>query len=510
MSRGIRIFSVIVLNILVLIFIVTIAVLSHQYLLIRIILHLASLVFIISILFSENEYYSKIIWISLLIVAPLLGIIIYFSFGQTYNHKNIYAKKVGKDKDITATVNTYFTPTTTSSEKPESKTLNILQNMNDNNIYSLEHYDLLINGRMKFSKLIEEIENAQNFIHLQYYIISDSNILDYITQLLIKKSQEGVEVRILYDVIGSKSLSKKNYQLMEKNGIKVESFGNFFVPFLNNTLNFRNHRKIAIIDGRIGFTGGINIGDEYIGYSKKYGYWQDSHIAFEGEVVQELHSSFAKDWYYCTGENFFEDNPEKYISDIQCDLANDSLNDEASYVQIINNGPDNKDTSVRELYFKLITSAEDEITIYTPYLVPGSDMITALVTAAKNGVKIKIFMPGKPDKISAYSVSRSYYGKLLIAGIEIFEVNNSFLHTKLLIIDDSLAAVGTTNFDYRSFNLNFETTAFIESLEFVKKLKVLNDIYVSQSKKMTLKEWEQRHFLQVLYGKILQLFTPLF
>ncbi len=377
-----------------------------------------------------------------------------------------------------------------------------MHNLGQKKIYDQNKLTLLEDGEVKFKELIKRIENAQTYIHLEYYIIHESIIWFEIVEQLKKKASEGVKVRVLCDGVGSLRLSQKQINSYRSCGIEMYKFSDIKNPAYNDKLNLRNHRKIAVIDGKYGFVGGINIGDEYIGTSEKFGTWHDTHLMIQGEGIRELALTFAKDWYYETKEDILTNQEDIYFN-----FPNQGGTDN---VQILSSGPDNKEFSIKDVYFKLITTAREEVVIMTPYLVPDYELLRAMITAAKNKVKIKIVVPGKPDKFVVGVINRSYYDDLLLAGIEIYEVKKTFVHSKVMIVDNELAAIGTTNLDFRSFNLNFEITAFTESTSVIEKLQQIAKVDYENSHKIDYEEWQNRTIFTHLLRKTIQLFAPFF
>lgn len=453
---------------------------------------IGALILWIFILASERHPSSKLLWLFLLVMLPLLSLVIYVAFGQNYKAKNIYSKKVERDKIF----NKYEYEL--DNFTPENQYTNILKNLGNEPIYSRNEAEIYWNGARKFRKLFSLIDEAKSYIHLEYYIIDNGKVADCLFERLIKKVEEGVEVRVLYDAVGGKNLAASKIKYLQKKGIKIKSFGRFKY----STINFRNHRKIAIIDN-YGFVGGINLADEYIGWSKKYGYWQDMHVLLTGEVVHELQLTFQRDWYYSTKENFIEKNPIKYL-----DFP--PIKNQKLPIQVIRNGADNKGASTKDIYFKLIAMAQKEIIIFTPYLVPEYDIIKVLKTASENKVRVRLFLPGIPDKKMVHGLTRTYYQRFIESGIEIYEVNKAFLHAKVLSVDGELVAIGSTNIDFRSFSINFEITTFINSVDLADEIKEIADFYQSNSQKIEEEIWKQRPYLNRIGANLVQLFAPLF
>jgi len=469
-------------------------ILAHPIL--GVLIGLVAMTFAVRILGSNKTYSSKMLWIVALFINPFLGIMLYVTFGHSYKEKTIYTKKAKTDK--------IFKKYETENHEPVLATIEsrVLKNLAKRPFYQDTKFEVLQNGQQKFPKLLEYLASAQDHIHIEYYIFRDGEITTKICDILKQKAQDGVDVRLMYDAVGSKNFSKKEISSLKKSGVKLKAFGKVKTPIFSNKFNFRNHRKIIVIDNKYGFIGGMNISDEYVGYTKKYGDWRDIHLVMTGLAVRELQITFAKDWYFETNENFLENNEHRYLKEVK-------FENNFEEVQIVASGPDFKKISIDDVYFKLITSAKDRIMIMTPYFVPGQDIVKALVTSAKNGVKIDIILPGIPDNIAVHSVTRTYYDELLTAGIRIYEKNGSFVHGKVLLIDDTTSSIGTVNMDFRSFMLNFEITAFITSKKINKALRTQFKEDIKESKKVEHEEWEKRPKFNRYGAAIIQFFSPL-
>ncbi|GAA4271962.1 cardiolipin synthase [Aquimarina gracilis] len=310
---------------------------------------------------------------------------------------------------------------------------------------------VLYNGKKTFDIIFEELQKAERFIHVQYYIFEEGELLDKLYDLFKSKIEQGIEVRILYDAIGSYSFREKSAKKFKKIGAKVYpilplNFGSFLY-----TLNYRNHRKIIVIDGKVGFTGGVNISDKYIKPESELGIWDDTHVLLRGPVVDNLHRVFIKDYYFASNKELLL--KDEYLPDIekQGDIP----------VQIVAGGPDADHPSIMQQYIAMINLAEDYIYISNPYFIPNSAMLEALRISALSGVNIKLLVPKKSDSWLAKHSMLSFFEELLFLGIEIYQQKDDFLHSKVIVMDGKMASVGSGNFDHRSFEHNFETNALI-------------------------------------------------
>ena len=358
--------------------------------------------------------------------------------------------------------------------------------------------EIFTDGNAKFNDLIECILNARAFIHIQYYIFRNDELSKKICDALCKKISEGVEVRVLYDGMGCIRVKKKFWRQLISCGVKVAEFFPPFVPYINLRLNFRNHRKVVVIDGYIGYVGGFNVGKEYIGEDKKFGYWRDTHIKIIGSAVDSLQMRFLLDWNYASKENLIK--YEKYFPNKV--LAGNNG------IQIVSSGPDSKRQNVRNNYLKMIMMAKKNIYIQTPYFIPDDAIIEALKIAALSGVDVRVMIPSKPDHMFVYWASMSYVGELIYAGAKCYKYNNGFLHSKVITIDGMVSSVGTANMDIRSFRLNFEVNAFIYNEETTKKLEENFTKDIHKSIEITRYLYSQRSFYIKMKESISRLLSP--
>lgn len=323
--------------------------------------------------------------------------------------------------------------------------------------------EIYTDGKEKFRALYEEIEKAEKFIHIQYYIIRNDELWKPFEELLARKVKEGVEVRILYDSMGCRSMKHSDWRRIRSLGIHVGEFFPAILGSLQLRVNYRNHRKIVVIDGKTAFVGGFNIGREYIGLSPKFGYWRDTHLRIRGSAVLALHIRFILDWNYATKQNLFaRDSYFTYRPE-------EKPGSEA--IQIISSGPDSKWQNIRNVYLKMISKARKSIYIQTPYFIPDNAVLDALRIAAMSGVDVRVMIPCKPDHPFVYWATYSYIGDLLAAGVKCYTYDNGFLHAKGMVVDGLVSCYGTANMDIRSFKLNFEVNAVIYSIRIARRME---------------------------------------
>ncbi len=411
----------------------------------------------ISVVLDNRNPSKTISWVVVLFVLPILGLILYFLIGKNYRKEKIFSRKGLKDFEhirnlIENQIIELQDEGFIENKKIRSKLpiINLLLNNSKSLLTKQNRVEILNNGKQTFDSIISELKRAKNHIHLEYYIIDDDRIGNEIREVLIAKAKEGVKVRLIFDDVGSWKLGKKYLQSLDSAGIEFYPFMPVRFPFLANRINYRNHRKIIVIDSRVGFVGGINIADRYIDGTRKIPYWRDTHMKIEGEAVNSLQVVFLTDWYFVSRQIVSDHKylPKTKIKNIQL-------------VQITASGPDSDWSSIMQAYFSAISTAKEYIYIAIPYFIPNESILTALKTVALSGVDVRMIIPGKSDSHLAFNGTMSYVEELLEAGIRVFYYQKGFIHSKLIVVDDVLASVGTANMDVRSFDDNFEVNALI-------------------------------------------------
>ena len=360
--------------------------------------------------------------------------------------------------------------------------------------------EIYTDGKEKFRALYEEIEKAEKFIHIQYYIIRNDELWKPFEELLARKVKEGVEVRILYDSMGCRSMKHSDWRRIRSLGIHVGEFFPAILGSLQLRVNYRNHRKIVVIDGKTAFVGGFNIGREYIGLSPKFGYWRDTHLRIRGSAVLALHIRFILDWNYATKQNLFaRDSYFTYRPE-------EKPGSEA--IQIISSGPDSKWQNIRNVYLKMISKARKSIYIQTPYFIPDNAVLDALRIAAMSGVDVRVMIPCKPDHPFVYWATYSYIGDLLAAGVKCYTYDNGFLHAKGMVVDGLVSCYGTANMDIRSFKLNFEVNAVIYSVRIARRMEEIFREDLKGCTQVTEYLYGKRSYLVRIKEQFSRLFSP--
>lgn len=359
---------------------------------------------------------------------------------------------------------------------------------------------LLTPGERMFEALLNEISHAEHFILLEFFIISAGRMWDDIFHVLRRKAAEGVEVRVIYDDMGSIDYLPRNVRRdVEKAGIRICSF-NPFVPVLSKFMNYRDHRKIVVVDGRVGITGGINIGDEYINLTHPHGYWKDTSILLRGDAVWSMTVMFMDMWHMVTGEMM---EPDRYRCAVPASTADDG------FVQPYDDCPVDDENVCEWAYLGLINSAKRYLYITTPYLIIDDTMQTALCLAAKSGVDVRITTPYVPDKWYVHRVTRSHYARLLENGVRIYEYLPGFVHSKTCVCDDITGIVGSVNFDYRSFYQQFECAVWLCGCSVLQDVKQDFMQTLASCREINPRTWNRRSLPGRILERFMQLFEPL-
>lgn len=331
------------------------------------------------------------------------------------------------------------------------------------------YVEILTDGTEKFKVLLDDIRHAQNHVHIEYYTFYNDQIGNQVRAALEEVARRGVEVRVIYDSFGSRGTTHQFFKRLEALGGRAEPFfGTKKAPIHSPRLNYRDHRKIVVIDGRIGYIGGFNIGDQYLGRKPKFGYWRDTHLRVQGNAVIALQSRFLMDWN-ATVKNTRHNQQVSYQDQYFPLISNAGH----TSMQIVSSGPDSEKEAIKLGYFKMINNARKYIYIQTPYLIPDDAIIEALMVAQMSGVEVRIMIPAFPDHPFVYRATEYYAKHLTDLGIKVYKYHHGFLHAKTVVVDDQVASVGSANLDFRSFKLNFEANAFLYGEQFAHQLKTI-------------------------------------
>jgi len=475
---------------------------------------LLSLVLILNIVFAfvvvfgeRRDASSAWAWLLVLSFIPVLGFFLYLFLGQNLSRARLFnwedKKKIGIEQDIAHQLEEIRSGTFHYHKESEynAQELIFLHLLgNDAPLTRDNSVEIFTDGRAKFERLLKDIQSAKHHIHIQYYIIKKDYLGKRIRDTLIEKAREGVKVRVLYDELGSRGLSRRFFEELRKAGGEVEIFFPSKFRLVNFRLNYRNHRKIVIVDGKASYIGGFNIGDEYLGLNPHFGYWRDTHLRIQGTSVHAIQTRFILDW-----------NQASYSHDIDYDqvLFPKPSTDGNVGIQIVTSGPDSEWSQIKNGYIKMISLAKKSILIQTPYFIPDASLLDTIRIACLSGVDVKIMIPNKPDHIFVYWATLSNVGELLKAGAKVYIYDNGFLHAKTVVVDEEIASVGTANIDIRSLNLNFEINAFIYDKKIAKDLSNTFDQDVEKSTLLTWEQYQNRSKWIQLKESVSRLLSPI-
>ncbi|MCM1145530.1 MAG: cardiolipin synthase [Blautia sp.] len=475
---------------------------ANHYVEIAIALRMLSIAIVIYLILRPNNPAIKLAWIVPILSFPLFGGILYLAFGHIIISHKLRDSITESDELLRKNMpgNEQIVKKLEAQNLAIANQSSYLRAYSGTPIWDNTETIYYADGLPYWKQMLEDLKQAEHFIFLEFFILGEGQMWNEILAILEEKVKQGVEVRLIYDDVGSVFKLPKRYDLlMEEKGIKCVAF-NKLIPFMTIILNNRDHRKIVVIDGKVGYTGGINLADEYINYETVHGYWKDAGIRIRGEAVWNFTAMFLQIWNisrpmdedYSVYHYRFEKSPKGN-----------------GYVQPYGDTPFDNETVGENVYLNLIGYARKYFYAYTPYLVIDNEMCTALKLAAKRGVDVRIVTPGIPDKKSIYWLTQSYYQNLIEAGVKIYQYTPGFIHSKCVLCDGEAATVGTINFDYRSFYHHFECGVFLYHADAIKALEQDMQETFLQSEEITM-QWCRKKFVKLnVIGPILKLFSPL-
>lgn len=456
------------------------------------------LVYTIIVDYDDKNPVKTICWILVVICLPVLGMLAYYIIGRNISKKRSKFK-LWREEFNRRKLSGFATEAADPLHPEHYKELkSLILNLEQSPVFCGNRIEVYPNGKSKFHSLFEDIELAATHIHIFYYAIGDDHIGNELKDKLINKVRQGVKVRLLYDGLGCNKTNKRYFKQMMKAGVEVRTFLPLSFPRVLRNVNYRNHKKIVIIDGRIAYTGGINVKDVYID-GLSWGKWNDIHFKVEGSGASGLQSVFLADWYYASGQ--YLSSPE-YYPGIEV-FGSVSL-------QVVNAEPLGLHSNVMEAMFTAITRAKKYVYIETPYFVPTECLFQAIQSVAMSGIDVRLVMPGKSDNAFVQYASNSYVEKLLRNGVRIYQYAKGFTHSKLMIIDDELVIAGSANMDVRSLELLFETNLFMYD---DKVAKIVRGIYLTDmenSEELNLDDWLQRGSLTKFREAFFRLMSPVY
>lgn len=467
----------------------------------------------VTMILRKQDPVKTLAWTVVLLLIPYIGVLFYLYFGQNIRKRKIFSRKGLADLNYRRQLAQIEKegleqyPELFDQELEPFKKL-ITQNLA--NSYSLVDYnnniEFWFNGRDALDAMYSHIEQAQSHIHIQTYIIEDDRIGRKFIDLFKQKALNGVEVRLMYDGVGSIHFKKRVVKEMRECGVEVLEFSpvKFYIP--GRTVNYRNHRKILVVDGKVGFIGGVNIADRYY-FGNQSGLWYDTQIKIEGESVSSLQASFLLDRYFVLNHKLRYS--KKYYPRLDFAKVQEVHNQSFYRAQIISSGPDSDWAGIMQCYFTAINTARDHIYIVTPYFTPNETILDALKVAALGGVKVKIMIPKTSDSRAAYYSTRSYFTELLEAGVEFYLFTKGFNHSKVISVDGKMAIIGSANMDVRSFEHNFEIMGAMYSKYCSQTIETQFIADLKESVQIKLRSWKQRSAEDKIFESIYRLLSPL-
>ncbi|MBP1043264.1 cardiolipin synthase [Vagococcus sp. BWB3-3] len=445
-------------------------------------------------------------WLLVLTFIPILGFVLYIFLGRGLSKEKIFdmrmQEKVGLEKILAKQISdlengVFPVPHTETVDAAE---LIYMMLVYDDALFTINNdIQLFTDGEEKFDSVIRDIRAAENHIHVQYYIYRNDDLGQRLRDELITAAKRGVKVRVLIDAWGSWRIGKGFFRSLIDAGGSVEEFFPLFLPYINPRLQYRNHRKILVVDGKVGYTGGFNVGDEYLGKAKKFGYWRDNHLRIYGEAVYSLQSRFLMDW------NSQHDAKTHFQPDFFPVITPTGEQD----VQIITSGPDSTHEQIKMVYLKMINIAKKEILIQTPYYIPDESIHEALRLALLSGVTVHLQIPNKPDHMMVYWATYSFAAELIALGATIETYEAGFMHSKTVIIDGEVVSIGSANFDNRSFRLDFEVNAIVYDIPLAQEVRKAFFEDSKQSTVLTAEKYHNRGLVIKFKEGLARLISPL-
>lgn len=467
-------------------------------------IYAATVIGLIAVVLSENRNPVKsLAWTMVLLLLPLVGIVLYIFFGRNIKNKRMISRR-NRRRLRRHEARSAFDP---GRERLGLSTLQVIgtvSSLSGEQYYARNAIEIFTDGTSKFDALRKDILNARSFVNIQYYIFDDDRLGTELAELLMAKAREGVQIRLLYDHVGSFNVSNGFFRRLKAAGIDAHPFFKVTFPQLATRINWRNHRKVCVIDGVVGYVGGMNVADRYI-TGGTFPLWRDTHVRVVGPVVASLGYSFAVDWNFTSGELIEERaNPESHKI----------FQPGASAVigvgaQFLTSGPTSQWSNIAMTFHRAIASAKRRVYIQTPYFLPTEGLLRALQSAALAHVDVRIMVPVRSDSKMLTHATASYIGECLRAGIRVYQYTAGMLHAKTLIIDDELCSVGSTNFDFRSFDYNFESNLFLYSREFNTRMAEIFNEDLRRCKRVTAPEWRRRPVVDKGVESFVRLLSPI-
>ena len=469
-------------------------------------LRVISFVIALYVVYKDSRPHNKLSWIFLILFVPFIGCPCYFLFGRSEMTKK-HRERIAQLQAFVEPMRQQEQVVAMALEQREQtayKQMQLSLNTGNYPVYMEKESKYYKVGDEMFVDMLEDIKHARNFIFLEYFIMKQGKMFDTLMDALEERAQAGVHVRLIYDDMGCvDEFPRHFYRKLQARGIHVACF-NPFRPFLSVIMNNRDHRKIMVIDGKIAYTGGVNIADEYINVIERFGHWKDAGVRITGDAVWSFTTMFLEMWSYVTkGTEDF--SKFKVVENDNAALIAQGK----GFVQPYADCPLDKQYLIEGIYLHLINHARKHIYIFTPYLILGSEIATTLINAARSGVDVRIVTPAIPDKKMVFLLTQANYENLIRGGVRIYQYTPGFIHSKCLVVDDEYASIGTTNLDFRALYLHFECGTLMYNTESVHKVTEDALETFRKSREILLEECENKNFFYQLFLSVMQLFSPL-
>lgn len=443
-------------------------------------------------------------WLLVLIMFPVLGFTIYFFFGRKLTNRRIFDLKTQEALGIEQIVSNQARLAKAYQDDGINDEITPFIKLflaNDEAIVTRHNQvKIFTDGEAKFKQLFADLRQAQNHINIEYYTIYDDGLGQQLVKILTERAKAGVQVRVIYDLSGSGGRHDHLYAPLRAAGGHVEAFLKPRWQPISLNINNHDHRKLVIIDGNTGYVGGFNVGDQYVGKSKKFGYWRDTHLRVEGDAVLAMQSRFFMDWNATSRHEKLDFSSAFFPSVLKKGM---------SAMQIVSSGPDTDDNQIFEGYLRMITMARKRILIQTPYFIPNQSIIDALRVAIRAGVEVQLMIPAMPDHAFVYRATQHFAREMVVAGAKVYTYDHGFIHAKTLVIDGKIASVGTANMDIRSFTLNFEVNAFVYDHNLAAELEAIFENDLLQATELSKEYFENQSYWLKFKQNFSRLLAPI-
>lgn len=480
------------------------------------VVYVLALIFTIVRIIYDTEVPAKTMgYLLVVVLVPILGMAIYYAIGTNLRKRKLYRKKLIGDGPLRrqliqdARKNTEAEIAASPFLQASSKLIRLMQDQNLSPLTTNNEVDILVNGEHKFPLVLEAMKAAKDHIHVEYYRFEDDALGREFAAVLLAKAKAGLTVRLIYDDFGSRSIRRRMARELRKAGVQVAPYYAIKYMAIASRINYRNHRKIIVIDGNCGFVGGINVSTDYVNDRKYHSgkaplFWRDTHLMLRGAAVTHLQYIFLNDWNFCAMKKVsLQEARARYFP------LPGKPKSEHKAVQITASGPDSDSPAILYSILQAIDLAQRRILITTPYFIPGESLMDNLCIASGAGIEVQLLVPLHGDSVVVNRAAESYYEQLLKAGVRIFRYSKGFMHAKTMVVDEAISIVGTANLDIRSFDLNFEVNAIIYDKDIAVKLADTITIDMQDATELTLKEWEGRSKLTRFSENLARMLSPI-